>query len=484
MTQLEAVMWVLDSDPRLASAFANLTLLDRVPDRNVLRSRMLRAAEAVPRLRQRVVRSGHLSTPLWQDDPDFDIDHHIRWIDIGEDDLDDVAAELSGHSFDRERPLWEFVVIEGLPDGTAAMIQRFDHTLTDGEGGIRLSVQFLDIERHPAVDAHGTDANATIGDDATGDDATGDDATHAGRTDADATDADVADREETARTGLLGHATRGLQAAASVPATVARGAARVPQGAGSLVDLARDSMQQLAVDSRRSPLWTDRSTERWFGRTAVNLEDVKEAAHQLGGSVNDLFVTGALAAASRLHVAADAPVDELRVAIPVSNRSQGDGGGNAFTPIHTLLPAGEMPVEDRFVAVHERLTRVKQEGTIRLDGPAAAARLLPSSALLGIVGRTAGTIDFVCSNVRAAPFDLFMAGAHLEGNYPLGPLLNTSFNLTTMSYRGWLFLGLLVDRAAVADPDALLDELDVAYSEVLAAGGVAERRRPDLRLPA
>ena len=59
-------------------------------------------------------------------------------------------------------------------------------------------------------------------------------------------------------------------------------------------------------------------------------------------------------------------------------------------------------------------------------------------------------------------------------------MVNTAFNLTTMSYRGWLFLGLLVDRAAVADPDALLAAVDDAYSELLAAGGIGTRRTPDL----
>jgi hypothetical protein len=232
-------------------------------------------------------------------------------------------------------------------------------------------------------------------------------------------------------------------------------------------------------------LWTERSTERWFGRSAVHLEDVKRAAHALGGSVNDLFVTGALTAAAEVHAAAGTPVEELRVAIPVSNRRSGGTGGNAFTPVHALLPAGDLDVEERFRLVHERLDHVKSDrAAVSLDGPAAAARLLPSSALVGLAGRTAGAIDFVCSNVRAAPFDLYMAGARLEGNYPLGPLLNTSFNLTTMSYRGWLFLGLLADRQAVGDPGGLLAALDRAYDEVLAAGGVAERRRPDLPITA
>lgn len=457
MTQLEAVMWVLDGDPRLSSGFANLTILDRVPDRDVLRSRMQHACTVVPRLRQRVVERGHLSTPAWEDDPDFDIDRHIRWINIGSDDLDQVAADLSGRPFDRERPLWEFVIIDGLPDGAAAMVQRFDHTLTDGRGGIRLSLQFLDLERHPdrpADQPESTPTPTTTPDPTTAPDPTG--------------DADSG--------SLIEEAGRSLKAVVSMPMTLARGAAQVPQGAGNLFGLARDSVQQLAVDGRRSPLWTDRSTDRWFGRAAINLDDVKEAAHLLGGSVNDVFVTGALVAAARVHADAGLPVEELRVAIPVSHRGTASGGGNAFTPVHALLPSGDIAVEERFGLVHERLNRVKRGGSIALDGPAAAARLLPPAALLSLVGRTAGAIDFVCSNVRAAPFDLYTAGARLDGNYPLGPLLNTSFNLTTMSYRGWLFLGLLVDRAAVSDPDALLAALDDAYTEVLAAAGVTRRR--------
>jgi WS/DGAT/MGAT family acyltransferase len=478
MSQLEAVMWILDGDPRLASGFANLTVFDRVPDRDVLRERMLAATEVVPRLRQRVEGGGHLSTPVWRDDPDFDIDHHIRWIDLGGADLDDLAASLSGHPFDRERPLWEFVVVEGLPAGAAAMVQRFDHTLTDGEGGIRLSAQFLDLERSPARPAPRptrsdrdrpapTPGRTTERADAIDEDAG-----------IDATGGDDGG-------GLWGQALKGLRAAADVPATVVRGAAQVPGRTTGLLDLAIDSVQQLAVDGRRSPVWTERSTERWFGRSALHLEDVKRAAHSLGGSVNDLFVTGALTAAAEVHAAAGHPVDELRVAIPVSTRRSGGSGGNAFTPVHALLPAGDLAVEERFRLVHDRLDQVKQgQGSVPLDTPAAAARLLPSSALVGLAGRTAGAIDFVCSNVRAAPFDLYMAGARLEGNYPLGPLLNTSFNLTTMSYRGWLFLGLLADRAAVADPDALLAALDRAYAEVLAAGGVAERRTPDVPVTA
>ena len=154
MSGFESLMWELERDPQLSSAFANLTLFDRPPERARFRARMDRATLAVPRLRQRVVTPKNpIEHPEWVDDPDFDLDHHLRWVDLGGSattrDLHRLAATLSRQPFDRERPLWEFVTIEGLADGRAAMLQRLHHTITDGEGGIRLSVQFLDFERDP-----------------------------------------------------------------------------------------------------------------------------------------------------------------------------------------------------------------------------------------------------------------------------------------------------------------------------------------------
>ncbi|MCY0541593.1 hypothetical protein OVW21_26565, partial [Klebsiella pneumoniae] len=58
-----------------------------------------------------------------------------------------LATVIANDPFDRTRPLWEFVIIEGLPDGRAAMVQKMHHTITDGEGGVRLSEQVLDISR-------------------------------------------------------------------------------------------------------------------------------------------------------------------------------------------------------------------------------------------------------------------------------------------------------------------------------------------------
>src|SRR3954467_9224366 len=82
MSDHEALMWALEQDPVLRSTFSNLSLLDRPADHARLRQRLLRAAELVPRLRQRVVDGSGVNPPSWVDDPLFDIDFHIRRVAV------------------------------------------------------------------------------------------------------------------------------------------------------------------------------------------------------------------------------------------------------------------------------------------------------------------------------------------------------------------------------------------------------------------
>lgn len=459
MSGFESLMWELERDPQLSSAFANLTLFDRAPDRERFRAKMARATLAVPKLRQRVLTSANpLDRPRWVEDPDFDLDHHLRWTHLGGHgtlrELYELAATLSGQPFDRERPLWEFVTIEGLEGGRAAMLQRLHHTITDGEGGVRLSVQFLDFERHPASqDSESRSASRRT------------------RSDEPAVSTD-ADAGEDA-----GHPW--WARAAGVVGGIAGSATALPDKGSEFVGMARSTWRQAKVGARRSPLWTDRSLRRWFGTTELSLEQVRDAAHRLGGSVNDLFIAGAVDAAGEAHRRAGRPVDELRVSMPVSTRHDRSAGGNAFSPTQMLAPTGPMNPTERFAALHDILSAVKEERVVgALEGAANAASILPAAAIVRTGQHLAGSVDFVCSNVRAAPFDLFIGGALMQSNYPMGPLAGTAFNLTTMSYRGWLFLGLTVDPAAVQDPEELLELLDESYDALLAAGGITRRDRP------
>ena len=142
-----------------------------------------------------------------------------------------------------------------------------------------------------------------------------------------------------------------------------------------------------------------------------------------------------------------AEVDELRMSMPVSIRGdwprrtqRGDpmAGGNAFSPTQVMVPTGEMRAGEA-VRRGPRTPRpppASERALGALGGAAAVINLLPTAALLATGERATAGIDFVCSNVRAAPFDLYIGGALMEANYPVGPLAGTAFNLTTMSYRG------------------------------------------------
>ncbi len=472
MSAFESVMWELERDPHLSSAFANLTTLDRSPDRVRLRARMEATSRAVPRLRQRVATpTGRFNPPEWQDDPDFDLDRHLRWIDLG-GDADDaevrtLAATLSRQPFDRSRPLWEFIVVEGLRGGRAAMLQRLHHTITDGKGGIRLSVEFLDLERDPAPPS---EQGAEHPDDPAGSDDV------APESPATATPPPSCDES-----GPIGRWTATAIAAVRQPVELVGGAiadvgaaavhpAELPGRSAEVARTVASAARQVAVDPRRSPLWRDRSLDRWFGTTEIPLPEVIDAAHRVGATVNDLFVAGAAAAAGAYHRRAGAPVEHLRVSIPISTRHDRSVGGNAFAPSQALVPTGDLDPIERIALIHATLSDVKGERALgSVETMASWLALLPSLVVVRAGQQMAGSVDFVCSNVKAAPFDLFVSGSLIEQNFPLGPLAGTAFNLTTMSYRGSMCMGLVVDPAAVDDPPALLDDVERAYSEILEA---------------
>jgi len=240
----------------------------------------------------------------------------------------------------------------------------------------------------------------------------------------------------------------------------------------------RSIVRQLGVvDGHRSPLWTERSLGRRLDTFQVPLDDVKDAAKRLGGSINDLFVTAAVGGAGQYHRDRGAEVDELRMSMPVSTRTSKVPGGNAFTPTRALVPVLADP-RLRFAAVHERLGVTKTERALGLTGSLAGlVNLLPQPVLVRVARQQVMTVDFTTSNVRAAPFDLYIAGALMESNFPIGPVAGTAWNLTTMSYRGMLDLGLHADTAAVEDPASLSEAIQSSFAELVAIDRPKRRRR-------
>jgi len=445
-------MWALEDDPVLRSSFANVTVTDQPVDFERFRDRMALTVRRVRRLRQRVVEPPGFAAPRWADDPMFDLQFHVRHVSLPAPGTDrqllDFAAMASIDQFDRARPLWQFLVVDGLADGRGAIVQKLHHTIADGEAGVRMSTNFLDLER----DAR----KPLVGDEPDPDDAP------TGRSGFSPVDA---------MRRPLGMARRAMVETVSAVADPFG----TPARAGDAIESVRSVVRQVAVTSPAcSPLWAHRSLRRHLETLTLEVEKVKQAATKLGGSVNDLFVTGAVAGAGAYHRAKGADVEQLRMAMPVSTRREGNDGPNAFTPTRMLVPVGDIDPVVRFEAVRDAIGGARGERAVSIfPSLAGVLHALPPQVLLKAARQQVGTVDFTTSNVRGAPFDVYVAGARIVANYPIGPMAGTAFNLTTLSLAGRLDMGLCVDLAAVDDADLLRACIVDAYEELLDAAGVS-----------
>lgn len=434
MSDAEGLMWRLEKDPYLSSTYANITIFDRPLDFDRFRRRMARAVQAVPRLRERVQPSPvNLTPPSWVEDTRFDLDRHVRHMALPGPgqmrQLYDLASLIALDPFDRTRPQWEFVVVDGLAKGKGALVQKLHHTVADGEGGVRLSLQFLDLERDAPepkpLAPEDVVASPTVS--------------------AARPLSDLMAGTLRLPLGLL-HQARDLL---SDPA-------RIPSAGKALADTARAMATQLSdVDKARSPLWPMRSLGRRLEVLRVPLDATKDAATRYGGTLNTAFLTAAATAAGTYHRHHGSPVEELRASMAVSTRTA-SSGSNAFSLARLLVPTGDMPIAERFASINERATSARAtSATASLEVLAGVAATLPTSIVTRLARQQAQTVDFATSNVRGAPVTCFIAGAKVEQNYPIGPLVGVAFNLTLLSYRNSLDIGLNVDTAAVDDPKLL-----------------------------
>ncbi len=451
MSDAEALMWNLEKDPSLRSTFLNVTFLDSIPSFDGFRARIARAVQEIPRLRQKVVPStARMAPPAWVDDPAFDLDFHVRRLGLpapGSDrQLLDYAAAHFQDPFDRARPLWRYTIVEGLSGDRAALLAKMHHTITDGVGGIRLSAMFIDLER-------------------------------------DAPDPEPVDESPFADTpdGLLSNVTdalaHGLRRQLGMSRRVAVNTVdtllhpqRVPAQVVDVAAIIRSLARQLLVtDGARSPLWAGRrSLSRRFEVLSVDLEALKTVSNRLGGTINDGFVCGVAGGAGAYHRERGVEIDELRVTMPVNTRTDKSAGGNAFSPTRALVPVGPEPAE-RFGVIRDRMTSSKSERAMGFtDAFAGVLNALPTSVVVNFARQQVETVDFATSNLRGAPWDLFIAGAEILGNHPMGPTGGTAFNATVLSYRGGLDMGLNIDTAAVDDPTLLRDCIRESFDELLA----------------
>src|SRR5207342_1030161 len=108
----------------------------------------------LPRFRQKVISVPFdLALPLWVDDPEFDLDFHLRRTALpspgGRRELADQVQRVLSRPLDRTKPLWELYVIEGLEDGHVATLMKVHHAMIDGLSGIHLAAAIYDLSPNP-----------------------------------------------------------------------------------------------------------------------------------------------------------------------------------------------------------------------------------------------------------------------------------------------------------------------------------------------
>jgi WS/DGAT/MGAT family acyltransferase len=451
MSDSDALMWNIEKDPALRSTITSVFVFDRVIDRDELVRRIDRVSRVVPRLRQRV-RANPLSIapPRWEVDPHFDLGFHLWWLKApGKGTLRDllaVAEPVAMSGFDRARPLWRAVVVEGLEGGRSALVMKIHHAITDGVGGMQIQLELLDVEPDaplrdmpPEPEVHVMSQSERF--------------------------VDAFNHERRRQMGMLKRTAPGLLSSAvtalSHPAAALESGTELAASVGRVL---RPTSHPL------SPLMVGRSLSVRFDTLTVPLDRTKKAAKKAGGKLNDAFVGGVARGLYRYHLRHGIDVDELRMAIPISVRNTSEPlvAGNAFVPARIELPIDQDDPVETMQVVHTRVDEARTEPANELVEPVSnLLNRLPTSALTSLFGSMVKAVDFTTSNVPGAPFPVYLAGARMEAQFPFGPLAGAALNITLLSYQNDLNIGVVSDPAAVPDADVLMACLHEGFDDIL-----------------
>jgi WS/DGAT/MGAT family acyltransferase len=398
-----------------------------------------------------------LGTPCWVNDPDFDLHYHVRRIRLSEGggwrELFSAAEQAAMTPFDRARSPWEALLIEGLPDGQAALLLKLHHSTTDGMGGFQLFSKLYSPTREHNPDKPQPEAPPPEW--------------------ISPTDLLVEQMSRDAR-AAPGDALKnagGLLRALGRPRRTLRDASRF------VTSLARVVAEP---DAEGSPLLRKRSLSSHFLALDVNFSDLRAAAKQAGGTLNDAFLASLLGAFRLYHAKLGHPIEKMPMAIPISvRRDDDDEGGNKFAGARFAGPVGIADPRERIAAVGKLVRAAREEPAIDGMGLVAPALArLPGPLLGSLAGSLTKSNDLQASNVPGFRDELFIAGARIERVYGFGPLPGCATMITLVTHGDICCVAANVDPAAVTDPDLFGRCLEDGFSEVLALHEGAE---PPLR---
>jgi HAD superfamily hydrolase (TIGR01490 family) len=453
MNPLETAMWRAESaDPRLRVTVSLLELLDPAPDWDRLLAAHEWASRMVPRMRQRVLEPAlALGTPAWVADGDFDLSRHVHRVRLPGPgtlrQLLDIVQDFAAAPLDRDRPLWQALLVEGLADGRAGYVAKSHHSVTDGLGAVQLMMRLHsrtpehDPDRpEPPVPAPGGGSRAGL---------------FAGQ---------VADAVRATPMAAVRQGTRAL-------GTLSRPWDTASRAAGQALSAARFAGQGAAAPPG-SPLLARRGGDWRFDVIDVPLADLKAGAKAAGGSLNDGLLAAVIGGFRRYHEQHGAPVDRLTVGFPISLRAQDDPqGGNRFTGARFAAPMAETDPAVRIAGVRQFVLEARAASAAAADTvPAALAPVigwLPAPVVSTVSGRLTSKNDVQVSSIPGVPFPVYIAGSRITHMYPFGPLPGCAAMITLISHNGDCCIGINTDSLAVTDPGGLADDLRAGLEEVV-----------------
>ncbi|MGV0645198.1 wax ester/triacylglycerol synthase domain-containing protein [Mycolicibacterium sp. XJ2546] len=443
LSNSDAFMWRNERDPRLRSTIVTLILLDRCPDWHQLVERFDRLSRTVSRFRQRVLPSTPFVPPRWDYVSDFDLGFHLRRVTAPEpgniDALLELARVAAMADFDRARPLWEATLVDGLSDGGAAVLVKFNHALTDGVGAVELARILYDPTDRPAREPKMPEP-------------TGQSRLGALRA--------VVEYQS----GLIGTAiSTPIKATPAVVRAIRRPVDAVAGGWSTAASILRTARP---IAKPGSPIMVDRSLVRQVYVHEVPKSALRQAGHLAGGSLNDAFVAAVAGGLRAYHVKHNAPVDELILSMPINLRTEADPmGGNRATLIRFDIPVGIADPVERIRVVRDRTDNARNEESLaHTELIAGALNLMPRS----YVGSVLRNVDLIASNVPGFPVPVAFAGAPVRAQYAFSPTLGAALNVTLLSHVDTCALGVNIDGAAAPDHHVLFDCLTAGFAEVLA----------------
>lgn len=423
-------------------------------DYDALCELVARRIAAVPRYRQKVRWvPGHLANPVWVDDEDFDISYHVRRSALprpgSPDQLRELVGRVQSRQLDRNRPLWEIYLVEGLADGHFAIITKTHHAMVDGVSAVDVGALILDDSPTPRDDLP-------------------------------------------TETWLPGPAPSGLSLVAGAIADNLRRPSQVVETLRSGVTDARAAAER-ALGTAAGVLATVRTSlraapdsplnatigeQRRYGMAATALDDFKRVRKAHGGTVNDVVlatVSGALRTWLLTRGESVTPASTVRAMVPVSVRTGEQSGtlGNRVSAMFVDLPVGEASPLVRLHRVSYAMKAHKDSGqSVGADALISLSGFAPPSihaaaARLG-ARMTRRLFNVVVTNVPGPQFALYAAGAQMVECYPVVPLAKEqAVTIGLTSYDGGVYFGLNADRDAMPDVDVLALCIEESLAELV-----------------